>query len=69
MEDYSTIYNYMDSQVNEFIDPMTGELDCTSLVEDAADHFGLGEDIPEIYFDIAVDVEVSLLGNSFEKDF
>lgn len=70
MKDYKTIFNYMDSMVDEHIDHMTGELMLTELTEDAADHFGVDLDDLEygdLYFPIAIDVEVKLLGNSFDN--
>lgn len=59
----------MESQVDDHIDKWTGELNCTTLYEDAADHFGVDlddTDIEDLYSRIAVHVEVKLLGNSFD---
>ncbi len=67
---YDQIKSWMNQHTDEYIDPMTGELCCTELAEACAEHFGDNDfDIPEIYYDVAVDVEGSLLGNSFDNWF
>lgn len=68
---YKQIKSWMNCNINEYIDPMTGELCCTELSEACADHFGDNdfETVPEIYYDVAVDVEGTLLGNSYDDFF
>ena len=63
---YEQIKSWMNNNINEYVDSMVGELDCTALAEACADHFNEGDNVPELYYDIAVDVEGTLLGNSFD---
>lgn len=54
------ILDYMLENIQDNIDPLTGEVNCTFLAEDAADHFNEYEDgyeIPEFYFELAQDAE------------
>jgi hypothetical protein len=54
----STVKSYMRNNKHLHIDSLTGELNSTSLAEDAANHFDLYEEmvnytIPKILFEIA----------------
>ena len=53
------IMTYMNQNVNDHVDPLTGEVNHTLLAEDACQHFNdyIGEDeIPEKYFEYAIEV-------------
>lgn len=45
----------MEAEIADHVDPVTGEVNTTSLAEDACDHFDGYEnnDIPEKFFDMA----------------
>ena len=64
---YEQIKDWMNENIDDYIDPMTGELCCTEISEACADHYNDNDEeiVPEIYYDVAVDVEGSLLGNSY----
>ena len=66
---YSQIKNWMEVNIDDYIDPMTGELCCTEISEACADHYGDNDEetVPEIYYEVAVDVEGNLLGNSYDN--
>jgi hypothetical protein len=67
---YKEITNWMNENYEDHIDPMTNEVCLTDLSEAAGEHFGENLlDIPEIYYDIAVDVETAMLGNSFDHRY
>jgi hypothetical protein len=67
---YVQISSWMKCNINEHIDHMTGEVCVTDLAEAAAEHFKDNDlVIPERYYNIAVDVEASLLGNSYDHGF
>ena len=47
----------------DHVNPLTGELNCTTLAEDAADMLGeqdIDGEIPEFYYDLAVETETEL---------
>jgi len=47
---------YMNENITDHVDPLTGEVNNTSLAEDACTHFNAfinEDDIPNIYFDLA----------------
>jgi len=47
---------YMNENIGDHVDPRTGEVNATTLAEDACTHFDafVNEDeIPEIYFDLS----------------
>lgn len=66
-KDYTEISLWMNDKINDYINHMTGEVMVTELAEDCANHFNEDDNIPEIYYDVAVDVEIALLGNSFDN--
>lgn len=67
---YNQISSWMKGNINEYIDMMTGEVCTTDLAEACAEHFKDNDlVVPEIYYDVAVDVECSLLGNSYDNFF
>lgn len=49
------ICKYMQAEIEDHVDPLTGEVNCTSLAEDACSHFDgyEGSEIPEKFFEIA----------------
>ena len=52
----SILSRYMNANVRDHVDPLTGEVNATGLAEDAFWHFHPGPDdieIPDIYFDLA----------------
>jgi hypothetical protein len=57
------ITQYMFENYQDHIDPTCNVLNCTTLAEDACDHFDLyeGNDIPEVLYDYALNVETALL--------
>jgi hypothetical protein len=59
------ILDWMNENIDNYINETTGEVECTELAEATADNFGEGDIVPEIYYDFAVNVEAVLLGNSF----
>jgi hypothetical protein len=67
---YNQISSWMKCNINEYVDHMTGEVCTTDLAEACAEHFKDNDlVVPERYYDIAVDVEASLLGNSYDHGF
>ena len=53
------IRQYMRSVLAEYTDAATGEVNCTAVSEDAADHFewyGAKGDVPEVLYEWALDV-------------
>jgi len=52
------IVKYMQHNITDHIDPLTGEVNDTSLAEDACQHFDdyIGDEIPEKYFDYSLEV-------------
>lgn len=49
------VITYMNRNVADHVDPLTGEVNATALAEDACNHFNgfIGNEIPEEYFDAA----------------
>lgn len=58
MKPTSKIKRWMFANIAEFIDPETGEINCTQLAEAACDALNGydGNDIPDEYFETAFDV-------------
>jgi len=50
-----TIRLYMDANIQDHVDPLTGEVNATSLSEDACTHFDCfdGDEIPDKLFTLA----------------
>jgi len=49
------IREYMQAEVTDHVDPLTGEVNSTALAEDACSHFNAyeGNEIPERFFELA----------------
>ena len=52
------IIKYMNANIADHVDPLTGEVNATALAEDACWHFDDcdGDDVPEEYFEYAHEV-------------
>ena len=48
------IHQVMRKIVSEHVDPLTGEVNCTTLAEEAADIMGENPDIDEVFFEEAL---------------
>lgn len=50
------VVRYMNQVIDEYVDPLTGDVGTTQLAEDAIDHFDVNDYDAEDVFDWAVDV-------------
>jgi hypothetical protein len=50
------ILNYMQSVLDDHIDPITGKINCTALAEDAFHELADRPEISERYFELAFEV-------------
>ena len=52
------ILKYMAANIEDHVDPLTGEVNYTSLAEDACDHFNDydGNDVPRKYFEYSFSI-------------
>lgn len=68
---YEQISLWMELNINSHIDPILGELNVEDLAECAAQHFGdsNGFYTPEMYVQIANDLHIKLLGDSYDYGF